>query len=56
MNSAVASGTPSNVITLNRSMSTPWDIIDEAQIEELLEGLRRALDDGLDHARKQKWI
>ena len=31
-------------------------IIDEAQIEELLEGLRRALDDGLDHARKQKWI
>jgi 4-aminobutyrate--pyruvate transaminase len=28
-------------------------IITEAEIEELLEGLRRALDDGLAHARKQ---
>ena len=31
-------------------------IITEAEIEELLEGLRRALDDGLDHARKEKWL
>jgi 4-aminobutyrate--pyruvate transaminase len=31
-------------------------IIDEAQIDELVEGLRRALDDGLVHARKQGWV
>jgi 4-aminobutyrate--pyruvate transaminase len=31
-------------------------IINEAEIEELLEGLRRALDDGLAHARKNNWI
>jgi 4-aminobutyrate--pyruvate transaminase len=31
-------------------------IIDAAEIEELLEGLRRALDDGLAHARRNAWI
>lgn len=31
-------------------------IITEDEIEELLQGLHRALDDGLDHARKQGWV
>jgi 4-aminobutyrate--pyruvate transaminase len=31
-------------------------IINAAQIEELLDGLRRALDDGLAHARDKAWI
>jgi len=31
-------------------------IINDAEIEELLDGLRRALDDGLTHARKQGWL
>jgi 4-aminobutyrate---pyruvate transaminase len=31
-------------------------IIDEAQIDEMIEGLRRALDDGLAYARKQGWV
>jgi 4-aminobutyrate---pyruvate transaminase len=31
-------------------------IINEEEIEELLQGLQRALDDGLDHARKQGWV
>jgi 4-aminobutyrate--pyruvate transaminase len=31
-------------------------IINEAEIEELLQGLQRALDDGIDHARKQGWV
>jgi 4-aminobutyrate---pyruvate transaminase len=31
-------------------------IITEEEIEELLQGLHRALDDGLDHARKQGWV
>ena len=31
-------------------------IITEAEIEELLDGLRRALDDGLAHAREKGWM
>lgn len=31
-------------------------IITEDEIEELLQGLHRALDDGLDHARKNGWV
>lgn len=31
-------------------------IINESEIEELLDGLRRALDDGLAHARSNNWI
>jgi 4-aminobutyrate--pyruvate transaminase len=31
-------------------------IINDAEVEELLDGLRQALDDGLVHARKQGWL
>lgn len=31
-------------------------IITEDEVEELLQGLHRALDDGLDHARKNGWV